>query len=176
MLLRISLISACVFSLLSTNLSADAGFTALGGLSSSKTSGQVYGMSDDGLIVVGDSYFEAVDDWQAFRWNESGGMEGLGYLSGHNVSSSDEISGDGLTIIGSGYNWKVDNSDAQFIWTRATGMELLDVGGKVSAVSFDGSVLGGKMDHVTGRDEAFIKSRTLCCAYSRETTSPYKHA
>ena len=163
MYLRISLISACIFALLSTNLSADAGFKGLGGLSSSKTSGQVYGMSDDGLVVVGDSYFAEIDDWQAFRWTESG-MVGLGYLTGHNVSSSDHVSGDGLTIIGSGYNWRVDNSDKQFIWTMANGMEEFVVDGEATTLSFDGSVVGGELnrrdalDKDTGRNEAFIRS------------------
>ena len=163
MFLRILLISACVISLSSSNLSADAGFKGLGSLSGSDPSGQTYGMSEDGIVVVGASYTDwndvsKTDDEQAFRWSDSEGMVGLGWLTGHNVSYSDRISGDGLTIIGSGQHRSVDNSDAQFIWTQATGIQALDVAEKVTAISFDGSVLAGETDHATGRNEAFIKS------------------
>ncbi len=163
MFLRILLISIFVISFLSSNLSADAGFKGLGSLDAKDPSGQTYGMSEDGKIVVGSSYtawndVSKTDDEQAFRWNDGDGMVGLGWLTGHNVSYSDRISGDGLTIIGSGQHRSVDNSDAQFIWTQATGIQALDVAENITAISFDGSVLAGETDHATGRNEAFIKS------------------
>jgi probable HAF family extracellular repeat protein len=152
---RLSFCSACIISLFSLNLSADAGFMGLGNLSISDPSGQTYGMSEDGSVVVGSSYTDSIADDQAFRWSDSDGMVALGLLIGHNVSYSDRISGDGITIIGSGRHRDIDNSFAHFIWTQATGMQPLDVGGEISAISFDGSVLAGKREQVTGLDEAF---------------------
>ena len=158
MFYRSFLISVCVISVLSTNLYADAGFRGLGDLDEQDPSGRAYDISADGLIVVGNSHTQTFDDWVAFRWTDDDNMVDLGYLTGHNVSRSTHISGDGLTIIGDGYHYSVDDRDAQFIWTMATGMELLDVGGEVAAISFNGSVLAGKMDHATARNEAFRRS------------------
>lgn len=155
---RISLISVCVISFLSLNLLADAGFKGLGNLDPSDPSGQAYDMSHDGLIVVGDTHTQTFDDWVAFRWTNDDSMVELGYLDGHNVSRSVLISGDGTTIIGDGYHIFFDGRDAQFIWTIATGMQALNVGQKVTTVSFDGSILGGEMDHATARYEAFRRS------------------
>ncbi len=158
MFYRSFLISVCVISVLSTNLYADVGFRGLGDLDEQDPSGRAYDISADGLIVVGNSHTQTFDDWVAFRWTDDDNMVDLGYLMGHNISRSTQISGDGLTIIGDGENWKVDDSEVPFIWTMATGMQVLDVGGEVTAISFDGSVMGGSMDHATARREAFRRS------------------
>jgi probable HAF family extracellular repeat protein len=105
------------------------------------------GLSANGQIVVGQS------NVQAFRWTQSGGTQGLGFLSGGNVSSANNISADGTVVVG--------QSNAQaFSWTAGAGMQglgFLPSGSYSSAldVSADGSVIVGLADNSAGNPVAF---------------------
>jgi probable HAF family extracellular repeat protein len=125
------------------------------------------GVSADGSVVVG--YGFDWDDWidppaysvQAFRWTESTGPVGLGFLGGgefnlkRTASQASAVSADGTVIVGFAYDAGFpiyvphDARFEAFRWTEADGMVGL---GKVStdnyssarAVSADGSVIVGQ--------------------------------
>ena len=52
-------------------------------------------------MVVGNG-IAADGKQQAFRWTQSGGMVGLGYLPGATTSSATAVSADGLVVVGYG--------------------------------------------------------------------------
>ena len=108
------------------------------------TGASAYGVSEDGSVVVGMS--DGPDGREAFRWTESGGMQGLGFLpAANNLSRASDVSADGSVVVGSGYG-------GAFIWTEATGMELLATMGPLNepfhgqpnAISPDGSTVVGQ--------------------------------
>ncbi len=127
------------------------------GLLPNRTRSQATGISGDGVTVVGWSestqFTEAYGE--AFRWTESGGMQGLGYLRPNGTfSKANAISRDGTTIVGLSQSDDILGDVEAFRWTQAGGMQALPglAGGGLSdwdramAVNADGSVVVGKAD------------------------------
>ncbi len=103
------------------------GMQGLGDLPGGEFYSQVVGISDDGTTVVGysavgrreDDYGDMDHAVEAFRWTESEGMQGLGFLpNGQVMSKPMAVSTDGKIIIGTVENenykpmafyWTVDN-------------------------------------------------------------------
>jgi hypothetical protein len=112
------------------------------------------GISGDGSTVVGRSR-DLQSDYlgEAFRWTESGGMQGLGYLRpGGTFSRANGISRDGTTIVGVSQSSGPGNPTEGFVWTESTGMQALPglvPGGSFEprAVNADGSVVVGQYGH-----------------------------
>ena len=113
-------------------------------------------VSTDGSVIVGnlDGGYRS----QPFRWTESGGVVGLGDLSGGDFSSTaNAASADGSVIVGTSSG---SNGYEAFRWTESDGMVGLgDLPGggfdsKASKVSADGSVIVGSSLSVDG-DETF---------------------
>ena len=113
------------------------------------------GVSGDGSIVVGSGSSPDAIPVQAFRWTDSTGIAGIGYLTAEPYSEAAAISADGTTIVGTGRSYEA------FRWTQPTGMVGLGglLGGDGSsgarAVSADGSVIAGGAKSALG-NEPFI--------------------
>ena len=128
----------------------------LGDLAGGSYSSLAYGISGDGLTVVGKS--NSSNGTEAFQWTQSGGIIGLGDLVGGTFSSRAEaINNDGTVIVGTGNG--VSGSEA-FRWTQAGGMVGLGdlAGGTTTSygygVSDDGLTVVGMSNSVNG-NEAF---------------------
>ncbi len=129
------------------------------GLLPGATKSSAWGVSADGSVVVGVSYGYSPLFTEAFRWTSTGGMVGLGYLSGGTDSSwARGISADGTIVVGESIS---ASGNEAFRWTSATGMVGLGdfEGGKfeshANAVSADNSVIVGYGYSALGQ-EAFI--------------------
>lgn len=98
------------------------------------------GVSWDGSVVVGETNSTGLG--QAFRWTESTGMVGLGFLPGDpDDNAAADVSADGSVVVGYQFT---DNLQA-FRWTQSTGMVALSGFHDTDAVgvSADGSVIVG---------------------------------
>jgi probable HAF family extracellular repeat protein len=108
-------------------------FTGLSFLDSSKSSvfSYVDGVSADGSVVVGRSS-SANSLGEAFRWTQSNGMTGLGFLpndspfpeNSFKSSIATELSADGSVVVGSSMPPNKNQIQA-FRWTQADGMTSL---------------------------------------------------
>ncbi len=127
------------------------------------------GISADGTVVVG--YAAA----QAYRWNEAGGMVGLGFFqsgpdedyayfqSSDRFSFAAGVSPDGRVVVGSsGYNNGWDSLLEEAVrWTEAEGMAGLGFspgggyGSEAKAASADGKVIVGWALGIRMTGEAF---------------------
>jgi hypothetical protein len=120
----------------------------------------------DGSVVVGvDTRPGDIDD-EAFRWSQSTGSIGLGFLPGDNFSQANAVNADGSVVVGlSGKNSVYD----AFIWTPSAGMlsiqdalaaDGVDLSGWrdliATGVSADGHVIVGNGVDPTGHNEAWI--------------------
>jgi probable HAF family extracellular repeat protein len=103
------------------SVAAAASFRGLGHLPGSNYT-VARGVSNDGSVIVG-SARSGSQNYEAFRWTNTDGMQGLGFLPNHRGSYAYGVSGDGSTIIGGSFI----NSDASqpFRWTTAEGMQRL---------------------------------------------------
>ena len=124
--------------------------------------------SADGGTVVGQSSVGNTP-WEAFRWTEAGGIEGLGNLNSGSFGGSEAfgVSGDGSVVVGMGPN---ANAYVAFIWDEEHGMrelaqiltdELgLDLTGwtlnRATDISADGSVIVGWGTNPNGDSESWI--------------------
>lgn len=116
-----------------------------------------YGISADGSTAVGFGQSASLV-YEAFRWTETGGMQGLGFISGGTYSAALGVNADGSVVVGYG-----DSSTTRteaFRWTEAGGMERLGFqsGGTYSygfSVSADGSIVVGYGDSSRTSTEAF---------------------
>lgn len=105
------------------------------------------GVSDDGSVIVGGSKTDS--GLRAFRWTVAAGLVNMGLWSGVTQAQAAGISGDGLTIVGSGGN--ASNSYVQgFRWTAALGYRQITnfPGGlqprlEAKTANADGSVIVG---------------------------------
>ena len=111
-----------------------------------------YGVSADGSVVVGVGYPQGFPG-EAFRWTQSSGWVGLGFLPGGDSSAASAASADGSVIVGH------SNSNAgteAFRWTAGGGMVGLgdlpggNHYGDARAVSDDGSVIVGASSSSVG--------------------------
>jgi probable HAF family extracellular repeat protein len=114
-----------------------------GSMQGSINAPEATGISADGTVAVGYS------QEQAFRWTQSGGMVGLGFLNlmnGHGNSYSMGTSSNGSTV--AGYSLNASAKLEAFRWTQATGMIGLGylpggVYSTASAINSNGSVVVG---------------------------------
>lgn len=112
---------------------AATGITALGDLPGNDFRSQALGVSGDGSVVVGRSDSAnawgggglGYPDFEAFRWTEPGGIQGLGDLAGDTFwSQATGVSADGEFVVGTsdaGGGWVLAFST----WTSTTGMQLV---------------------------------------------------
>jgi len=84
----------------------------LGGVGSA-----AYDVSDNGSVIVGDSSI-ASGAGRAFRWTAAGGMKSLSSTYSGSIGSgsyliyANAVSGDGLHVVGYGYNKKTNRYQA----------------------------------------------------------------
>ncbi len=114
-------------------------------------------------MVVGESQNASNRD-EAFRWTQSGGMVGLGFIGGGGANPDSfalAVNADGSVIVG-GSRSPAGRFEA-FRWTQAGGMAglgFIDGGGvapvsDAHGVSADGSVVVGQSTNVANTSEAF---------------------
>jgi probable HAF family extracellular repeat protein len=110
-------------------------------------------ISADGNVIVGPSRSGPSGWSEGFRWTRETGMVGLGYLPGGTYSHAVDISGDGRVIVG--WSDGTPFHDESYYWTDETGMVGLGPtpgsgnSNMARAVSWDGSVIVGRMFHET---------------------------
>ncbi len=123
------------------------------GLLPNAVMGYARGVSGDGAIVVGACEYTFNPSGvlgQAFRWTDSGGMQGLGYLRPNGtLSQANAISRDGSTIVGiSQSDGSVGDIEA-FLWRNGQMQDLPGLPGapfvsaEAEAVNLNGSVAVG---------------------------------
>jgi len=121
-------------------------FQGLGDLPGGAVHSEVYGLSHDGITVVGQS--SSQNGLEAFRWTPGTGIVGLGDAAGGAFFSYGyDASGDGSVIVG---QCETASGREGFRWTAAEGIiPLGDLpGGGVDTYAFcvfpDGTVIGGE--------------------------------
>lgn len=125
------------------------GMVSLGTLDNGEdTSSHAYGVSGDGLVIVGSSNTADDRGQTAFRWTEANGLVSLGRLNDGNVSEAFAASQDGSVVVGQAADGAANNSLRAFRWTDETGLVMLEGAGpetliRANAVSADGSVIVG---------------------------------
>jgi probable HAF family extracellular repeat protein len=141
-ILSIMLITAAIAAIPAAGCAAT--FTGLGDLPGEYYDSSAMGVSADGQVVVGRSV--STSGYEAYRWTASGGMVGLGTLTGMTVSQANAVSADGSVIVGI-VGTDLYPSGPAFRWTASGGMTSLDSTGMLiadaMAVSADGSVVVG---------------------------------
>jgi probable HAF family extracellular repeat protein len=139
---------------------AGSGMVGLGHLAGDNYS-QAYGVSGDGVVVVGTSQHVYLSGGQAFRWTSGSGMVGLGYLAGDTNSSAAAVSSNGAVIVGaSGFQVYpgspgTPGSYQAFRWTAGSGMVGLGflpgaTNSSAAGVSADGAVIVGTCSSASG--------------------------
>jgi len=137
-----------------------AQFVPLGDLPGGGFASYAGDISADGSIVVGTGTngIPSVSlpggfEFEAFRWTQASGPQGLGTGLGVRGTAGVAVSGDGSMIAGSIFDEYPNRS--VFTWTAAAGMTRLTgcncVGfDSVEEVSYDGSVVVGRMSFANG--------------------------
>lgn len=146
------------------------GFIGLGDLSDPIVFSVARGISDNGLVIVGEATKSIHDPsgqalTQAFRWTAETGMVGIGpeptiLWASHALDAS----ADGSVIVGTAGPY----TNLAFVWTEARGMLMLDklltnAGvdltnwqlNQVTSVSADGNIVAGVGVNPDGNSEAF---------------------
>lgn len=149
---------------------ASSGMVDLGILPGYTLNSTATGVSADGKVIVGYSINQTfvIDNYstngQAFRWTETTGLVGLGFLPGGNVNYGQQgsyaagVSADGSVI--AGYSSKDGNVYLEaFRWTQEGGMVGLGaVAGDnfsfAKGISADGKVIVGVSRHLFSRYDA----------------------
>ena len=130
--------------------------------------GDMVGVSDDGSVVCGNILDPGGSGNQvAGLWTAATGWQSLGSLPGTpalcgSMSSAYDISGDGTTVVG--LAWASGCDGVGFRWTAAGGMQVLqplaDGGNRCSAISGDGTALGGFAQGTSARTPAYWAADT----------------
>lgn len=142
------------------------GMVGLGDLPNGGRQNQAYGVSADGLVVVGRAQTNRTAD-EGFRWTAETGMTSLGDLSGGEFGSTGRAaSADGSVVVGDSISLNY-TSESAFRWTAETG--IVDLGGfpgtehpftdplsQAFDVSGDGRILVGDAVAPPGGDETFV--------------------
>jgi len=103
--------------------------------------------SHDASVIVGNLNNGSGSIPQAFRWTQSGGMQGLGV-----GTTATAISGDGSTIIG-----EAGTAPFGFVWTSSGGTQFLpglsgsNEGILARAINHDGSIVVGRSGPFTAK-------------------------
>lgn len=130
-----------------------------------------WAMTPDGSVVVG-SYTPTGGNTEAFRWTSADGLVGLGMPAGLVQTYANDISGDGLLIVGGGR--RADNAVVATLWDPVHGMRLLQdiLEGELQldladwqlksadAISRDGRFIAGTAVNAQGRDVAWVADLT----------------
>ncbi len=130
---------------ISSSFAATASFQGLGDLPGGQFFSYAYGISADGSVVVGSG--KPALGWQAYRWTESTGMQGLGAKPTGDADSSEArgASADGAVVVG--YVGLYGTPSKAFRWTvdGMVGLGYLENGNQSEAydVSSDGSAVVG---------------------------------
>lgn len=120
--------------------------------------------SDGGVVVGGfaqrggNAHQPTSAPPQAFRWTQSTGMVGLGFLDGKSYSSAYGVNNDGTVVVGEAADGFATNAPRAFRWTQATGMQSVetwlrthgvrisqDITARANGVSSDGSLVVGDL-------------------------------
>jgi uncharacterized membrane protein len=118
-----------------------AGFIGLGYLPGGNESA-ANGVSADGSVVVGYTYYVFSDTFRAIRWTVTGGMQDLGTLPFDRQGIALGLSGDGSIVAGESIS--LANAYHAFRWSTSGGMQSIDPSAESAlAVSADGSVIAG---------------------------------
>ena len=157
-----TLVILCALLATSVVWATDVEFIPLGDLPGGRVQSRCWGVSPDGQMVAGTGEVEPYETGGlsnvAFRWNESGGMIGLGGLPTRPNSQGLDVSNTGAVV---GWAREGNYRTRPFYWSEPTGM--LDMGslngnpetdGLAFAVSADGEVVVGESYGSNGR-EAF---------------------
>jgi probable HAF family extracellular repeat protein len=130
------------------------------------------GVSADGSVVVGSSFFQDADVLrnEPYRWTAATGMVDIGQLPGANYSNVRGISPNGSVIVGEGI--RIDYPAGSFVWTEAfrwtSGSGMVGLGflpggrdlplpfSEAVATSADGLRVVGQARSVDGADIAMI--------------------
>lgn len=131
-----------VFLLTPTVVQATPMFMGLGDLPGAFFLSTATDVSADGKTVVGESW--GMSGREAFRWTESTGMQGLGYVPGNTYSGATAVSADGQTVVGN------ISGGLNFIWTPGTGMQDPGIGIQITGISADGHIVIGYDGSLTG--------------------------
>ena len=123
-------------------------------------------ISGDGNTLVGEVHNKQNGSinpqYQAYRWTQSTGLVGLGYLNGYTDSYAADVNQNGQIIVGSGSGGNQSSDSQAFRWTEQTGMVGLGFlnNGKNSdayGISNDGRVIIGNADNgSTGKALLFV--------------------
>ena len=111
------------------------------------TGTQVFGVSGDGTVVVGESIGNSESGGeQAFVWTAGGGSVGLGVLPGFDLSLATGVSADGSVIVGESDS--AFNDQRAVMWTNGGNITNLGVipgdnGAYANGVSADGTTVVG---------------------------------
>ena len=73
----------------------DGTMTSLGILPGGTSFSQAVSVSSDGSVIVGFSESSSSEGYQAFKYDSTNGMTGLGFLTGGTNSYANDVSGDG---------------------------------------------------------------------------------
>lgn len=146
-------------------LAIQASYTPLGSLFGTSTDNAAQALSADASVIVGGA--AGPTGYEAFRWSEGTGMEGLGFLPVGYRSLASGVSANGKVITGTVFLGSVVNPDGfeAFRWTAAEGM--VGLGGlfgsralsSASAVSPDGTAIVGTAQNPLDF-EAFLWTET----------------
>lgn len=149
---RVLVLSACtIFPLMAR---ADLAFIPLGDLPGGATNSMAYGVSANGLAVVGAS--SSASGTVAFVWTAGGGLTALPTLAGGTNATAYAVSANGSVIVGGSES--ASGSQA-CVWSNGVASGLGDLSGGSSQseardISDDGTVIVGYANSASGR-EAF---------------------
>jgi probable HAF family extracellular repeat protein len=139
------LVGIVFVSLANLSWAGTASFRGVGDLPSGQFFSYAYSISADGSVVVGSG--RPGPSWQAFRWTESTGLQGLGAKPTGDSDSSEAhgASADGAVVVG--YVGLYGTPSEAFRWTAGgmVGLGYLEGGDQSEAydVSGDGSAVVG---------------------------------
>ncbi len=142
-------------------------FFGLGDLPGEGFHSEATAVSADGLTVVG--WSESTSGIEAFRWDRTNGMVGLGGIEGgpapipvYPLSKALGVSADGSVIVGEGVS--ATAGVEAFRWDQTNGMvglgflsetQYFSKESRATGVSADGSVVVGSSSTLTGATHAF---------------------
>lgn len=146
------LLSACT--LLPLSAPADLAFIPLGDLPGGATNSVAYGVSADGLVVVGAS--SSASGTTPFVWTSGGGLTALPTLAGGTNATAYAVSANGSIIVGGSESAAGPQA---CLWSNGLASGLGDLSGgafqsEARDVSDDGTVIVGYATSASGR-EAF---------------------
>jgi|GEM_PF-937609 len=150
LLFRRAITFAIMLLLPATHFAQNASFQGLGQITGQYSEAQ--GVSYDGSVVVGvsTSTYNGGDVYEAFRWTETEGMQGIGTITENNFFSwATGVSADGSVIVGYSRS-EIASVWEAFRWTEAEGMMALgdlvsdDPWSDSKDVSADGTIITGR--------------------------------